>query len=164
MQSVETLSDNSRLSLRYDGRVFWSPHRLFQVPCLFTLLHYPNDEYACDLWFQSLGYSSKMVRPQIYKISNGSAPFDLDTYLGGFRLTDEWQITANTSREVARPIDEGVRLMWSKRYSLCMTLRLRRRSGFMPLLLTVPCIVFSVMCCVVFCIPPSRPDRHAFGL
>ena len=96
-------------------------------------------------------------------LQGSSTPFDLDTYLGNFRELDEWEIMQNVTAEVKKPREVGVILMRSRRKSLRMTLTLRRRTGFLTLLLTIPCVALGLMSCLIFCIPPTRPDRLSFG-
>ncbi len=101
---------------------------------------------------------------QPYQTSAGSTSFDLDTYLSDFKKADEWEIINNFSKRVRRPIEEGEKLMFSRKVTLRFTLEIRRRVGFTAYLLFVPCIVLGCMSILVFVLPPERPDRHAIGL
>ena len=149
----------SGIRVKSDGQIFWTPHRVYHIPCLIDMEKYPWDEYSCHLWFQSLAYSTSRLKIKPYM----PTPFDLDTYLGGFKESDEWEIISNTSQSFAVPRHVGAILMFSRRNALRMTLTLRRRMSYTTYLLTWPCFVLSGMSCLVFCLPPHRPDRHAIG-
>ena len=69
------------LQVKYTGRVYYVPHRVFKSGCLVDLTDYPFDVQTCDLWIQSASrYSWTLsLQPWYY------APLDLDTYLSSFK-------------------------------------------------------------------------------
>ena len=89
---------------------------------------------------------------------------DLSTYLGEYKEAQEWQITHNNTDRVLTPRDEGVVLMYSRRVALKFTLSMKRVPGFKALLLTMPCLLLSLLTIVVFVLSPDRPDRHMLGV
>ena len=69
----------------------------------------------------------------------------------------------NITERFATPRDEGAVLMYSGRVALRFKLTLRRRAGFRAYLVMAPCMLLSLMTCLMFCLPPERPDRTMLG-
>jgi hypothetical protein len=78
---AETEERPVAVQVRYDGRVFYAPHRVFRSGCLVDLTHYPFDVHTCELWIQSASRYSWDLELRPYP----HAPFDLDTYLDSFK-------------------------------------------------------------------------------
>ena len=91
------------------------------------------------------------------------SPWDLETYLGSFKESQEWAIAMNTTQRFEKSRDVGVLLKFSRRTALRFSLTLSRRLGYTCHLLMMPCIFLVSMTLVVFCLPPERPDRHSLG-
>ena len=151
----ERLAD---LVIHSNGKVFWISHKSFDSACSIDLTNYPFDTQTCDMWFQSLVYSSGEVVLDVYPPG-----LDLETQLSGFRESDEWEVVANNSVVIHIPRDEGEQLVFSRRRSIRKRLVLRRRRGFTAHLVTLPCVLLSAMTTLVFVIPPQRNDRHLIG-
>ena len=147
------------LRVKNDGTVFWISHRSYASACLVDLTYYPFDTQHCELWFQSLAYTSSQLTLKVYLPG-----FDLETQLSGFRESDEWEVLSNKSEVIRYPSDEGETLVFSNKISLRLSLSLKRRAGFIAYLLTVPCVVLSGMTLMVFVLPQERPDRHVIGM
>ena len=148
------------VDVRYNGKMFWTPHRMYASECLIDVTDYPYDQHTCSLWFQSLGIRGSRLQIRPYTIS---VPFDLDTYIGSYKMSKEWDVSNNITEWFAEPREEGAILMWSRRNALRFKITLKRRVGFKAMLVMVPCLILSFMCCMVFGLPPERPDRHMLG-
>ena len=145
--------------LKHYGYCFWAPHRLYKSACAVDIKKYPFDTQTCVLWFQSMTKTSSEMNIMPYYHS----PFDLSTYLPSLKARAGWEILANQSKHVAKPRDEGMILMYSRRASLKFTMTLKRRQGFFAYLLMIPCVFVSFLATVIFCLPPERPDRNTLG-
>jgi len=132
---------------------------VYESACLIDLTDYPYDRQTCDMWFQSLSYSSIELDLQTYD----DRGFDLDAYNNNFKKADEWEVLSNYSARFQTPGDVGEGLMFRKRVALRMTLTLKRRKGFSSYLLCVPCVVLASMTVLVFIMPPERADRTGLG-
>ncbi len=161
---TKTLERTADVVIFDTGKVWWLQQHKYQSACLIDVTDYPYDQQKCDLWFQSLSNPSAKLDLQPYYKPLRSTSFDLDTYLSGFKRADEWEIIRNYSKRVPKPIEEGEKLMFSKKVTLRFTLMMRRRVGFYAYLLSIPCVVLGCMSILVFVLPPERPDRHAIGL
>ncbi len=73
-------------------------------------MHYLKSQYKYSI-FQ---YSSTEVDLKPYK---GSA-MNLDTFLKDFKLADEWEILANSSKRISIPREEGEIFALSRRAAL----------------------------------------------
>ena len=69
----------------------------------------------------------------------------------------------NSTVFVDTPREHGAILMYSRRGALRFTFTLRRRLGFMGVLLLLPCVFLAMMIPIIFCLPTERPDRHMLG-
>lgn len=148
------------MQVRHDGRVFWAPQQVYSSACLIDIERFPYDQHVCHMWFQATALYSSFVDLLVYYHD----PMDISTFLGEYKESAEWEIMANESARVRRPADEGVMLMYSRRVSLKFTLSVRRRPGFKAMMLTLPCVVLSLLTVVVFSLSPERPDRHMLGM
>ena len=141
--------------------MFWTPHRMYNSGCLIDVTEYPYDQHTCVLWFQSLSIISSQLNLLPYTIS---VPFDLDTYIESYKMAQQWDLLNNITERFATPREEGAILMYSRRVALRFKITLRRRVGFRSYLVMVPCLLLSFMTCMVFGLPPERPDRHMLGM
>ena len=133
---------------------------MYASGCLIDVTDYPYDQHTCSLWFQSLGIMNAQFLIKPYTIS---VPFDLDTYIASYKMAKEWDLMDNVTEWFEQPREEGAILMYSRRNALRFQITLRRRVGFKAMLVMVPCLILSFMCCMVFGLPPERPDRHMLG-
>ena len=156
---TELKEQRADLSVRSDGRVFWTPQRRFSSACLIDVTEYPYDRHTCEMWFQSMSNSHNNLNLSIYN----NSPLDLDTYLSSYKFSQEWDIVSNTSERHNRPRDVGMILMYSRRAALRFSLTSQRRPGFKAMLLIVPCTLLSFLFPLIFCFPVDRPDRHTLG-
>ncbi|CAD5125167.1 DgyrCDS13410 [Dimorphilus gyrociliatus] len=154
---------NADLQVRSSGSVFWSPHVSYESACLIDVTNYPFDKHDCDMWFQSMSISKKKLDLNVYKYKNSSA-FDLDTYLGAYKESQEWEIISNSTELVIRAKSKGVMIKFSKRPAIKFSLALRRRNKFKMILLTLPSVCLSSLALCIFLLPPDRADRHSLGM
>lgn len=59
---------SAKAVIHHDGNVFWLLHEKFNSACLIDDTDYPFDSHKCDLWFQSLSYSSDILEIKVNHI------------------------------------------------------------------------------------------------
>lgn len=152
----------SDLQVRSSGSVFWSPHMSYESACLIDVTDYPFDEHTCDMWFQSMAISKTRLDLKVYKYKT-SVAFDLLTYLGAYKESQEWEIVSNCTELIKESKNQGVMIKFSRRPAIKFTLTLRRRNKFKLILLTLPSVCLSSLALCIFLLPPDRADRHSLG-
>ncbi|ELT90892.1 hypothetical protein CAPTEDRAFT_26012, partial [Capitella teleta] len=148
------------VSVKYNGKMFWTPHQQYTVGCLIDAREYPFDHHTCTMWFQQLTEKSEYLELLPYSKS----PLDLSTSLKSFAKARSWTILENTTTLVPAPSALNVTLVYANRPAIKFGLTVRRRPSFKDYLILAPCILFPFIAAIVFTFPPEGPARMSISL
>jgi nicotinic acetylcholine receptor alpha-7 len=129
------------IRIRYDGDLFWTTGRVFNVKCAADIMNFPFDSHSCQLRFAGWGYNHTI----------GIIPNSKLVYLLHFEENLDWKLTGSA--------------MSSHSFSsFHVILNFTREPLYYNVLVFTPTAVLALLNPLVFILPIECGERLSFGM
>lgn len=134
-----------------NGLVDWFPKAVFKSTCKMDATNFPFDTQLCSMWFGSWTHPVEEIDLRILEESG------LDTH-----LLEKFSMWDLTSFKNERKLNGGSNVPTFS--IITFEFQIARKFSFLNSLLVLPCIILSTLTLIIFCLPPSRPDRNLLAM